>query len=75
MLSVISAALKEKVPYDVQSSFAIILMVKRNLIVLLSLSSWCLMICVWLFFVVPWVCMLLVILVVTDLLTYSFFKS
>ena len=37
------------------SSFAIILMGKRELIVLLSLSSWCLVIVVWLFLVVPWV--------------------
>ena len=38
------------------SSFAIILMGKRELVALLSLSSWCLVIVVWLFLVVPWVC-------------------
>ena len=39
----------------VHSSFAIILMGKRELVALLSLSSWCLMIVMGLFFVVPWV--------------------
>ena len=42
----------------VNSSFAIILMGKRGLVALLSLSSWCLMIVVWLFLAVPWVCSL-----------------
>ena len=41
----------------VNSSFAIILMGKRELVALLSLSSWCLVIDVWLFLVVPWVCL------------------
>ena len=36
---------------------------RRDLVSLLSLSSWCLVIVVWLFFVVPWVCLQLVILV------------
>ena len=39
----------------VPSSFAIILMGKKELVALLSLSSWCLMIIVWLFLAVPWV--------------------
>ena len=41
----------------VHSSFAIILMGKRELVDLLSLSSWYLVIVVWLFLVVPWVCL------------------
>ena len=39
----------------VHSSFAIILMGKRELVALLSLSSWCLVIVVWLFLAVPWI--------------------
>ena len=42
----------------VHSSFAIILMVKRELVALLSLPSWCLAIVVRLFLAVPWVCLL-----------------
>ena len=41
----------------VYSSFAIILMEKRDLVALLSLSSWCLVMVVWLFLAVPWVCL------------------
>ena len=50
----------------VPSSFAIILMGKRGLVALLSLSSWCLVIVVWLFFVVPWVSLQFVIVVFPD---------
>ena len=50
----------------VPSSFAIILMGKRELVALLSLSSWCLVIVVWLFLVVPWVCLQFVIVVFPD---------
>ena len=50
----------------VLSCFAIILMGKRELVALLSLSSWCLMIAVWLFLAVPWVCMQFVIVVFPD---------
>ena len=39
------------------SSFATILMEKRELVARLSLSSWCLMIFVWLFLALPWVCL------------------
>ena len=39
----------------VHSSFAIILLGKRELVALLSLFSWCLMIVVWLYLTVPWV--------------------
>ena len=45
----------------VPSSFAMI--GKRELDALLSLSSWCLVIVVWLFLVVPWVCLEFVIVV------------
>ena len=47
----------------VHSSFAIILMGKRELVALLSLPSWCLVIVVRLFLAVPWVCLQFVILV------------
>ena len=50
----------------VHSSFAIILMGKRELVALLSLSSWCLMMVVWLFLAVPWVCLRFVIVVFPD---------
>ena len=50
----------------VHSSFAIIFMGKRELVALLSLSSWCLVIVVWLFLAVPWVCLQFVIVVFPD---------
>ena len=50
----------------VPSSFAIILMGKRELVALLSLSSLCLVICVWLFLAVSWVCLQFVIVVFPD---------
>ena len=50
----------------VPSSFAIILMGKRELIALLSLSSLCLVIVVWLFLAVSWVCLQFVIVVFPD---------
>ena len=50
----------------VHSSFAIILMGKGKLVALLRLSSWCLVIVVWLFLAVPWVCLLFVIVVFPD---------
>ena len=50
----------------VPSSFAIILMGKRELVALLSLSSWCLLIVVWLFLAVPWGCLRFVIVVFPD---------
>ena len=45
------------------SSFTITMMGKRELVALLSLSSWCLMTVVWLFLAVPWVCLQFVIVV------------
>ena len=52
--------------FYVHSSFAIILMGKTELVALLSLSSWCLMMVVWLFLAVQWVCLLFVIVVFPD---------
>ena len=48
--------------------FAIILMGKREreLVALLGLSSWCLVIVVWLFLAMPWVCLRFVIVVFPD---------
>ena len=48
------------------SSFAIILMGKRELVVLLSLSSWFLVNVVWLFLAVPRVCLQYVIMICPD---------
>ena len=50
----------------VHSSFAIILMGKRELVAVLSLSSWYLVFVVWLFLAVPWVCLQFVIVVFPD---------
>ena len=50
----------------VHSSFAIILMGNRELVDLLSLSSWCLVIVVSLFLAVPWVYLQFVIVVFPD---------
>ena len=44
-------------------SFAIILMGKKELVALLSLSSLCLVIVVWLFLAVQWACLQFVIVV------------
>ena len=52
----------------IHSSFAIPLMGKRELVVLLSLSSsLCLLIIMWLFLAVAWVCLQFVIVVFPDL--------
>ena len=50
----------------VNSSFAIILMGKRELVALLGLSTWCFVMLVWLFLAVPWVCLPFVIAVFPD---------
>ena len=50
----------------VHSSFVIILMGKGKLVALLSLSSCCFLMVVWLFLAVPWVCLLFVIVVFPD---------
>ena len=49
----------------VHSCFATILIGKRELAALLSLSSWCLVIVVWLFLSVPWVYLQFVIVILT----------
>ena len=48
------------------SSFAVILMGKRELVDLLCSSSWCLVIVVWLFLTMLWVCLQFVIVVFPD---------
>ena len=53
----------------VHSSFAVILMEKRELVALLSLASWCLVVVVRLFLTVPWVCLQFVIVVFPIILT------
>ena len=50
----------------VPSSFAIILMGKKELVALLSLSSWCLVVVVRLFLAVQWVSLQFVIVVFPD---------
>ena len=50
----------------VHSSTAIILMGKRELVALLGLSSWCLVVVMWLFLVVPWGCLRFVNVVFPD---------
>ena len=50
----------------VHSSFAIFLMGKRELAALLSLSSLCLVMVVWLFLAVPWICLRFMIVVFPD---------
>ena len=50
----------------VNSSIAIILMGKRELVALLNLSAWCLMMVEWLFLAVPWGCLRFVIVVFPD---------
>ena len=50
----------------VPSSFKTILMEKKELVGLLSLSSWRLVMVVWLFLAVSWVCLHFVIVVFPD---------
>ena len=50
----------------VHSCFAVILIGKRELVALLRLSSWCLVIAVWLFLTIPRVCLQFVIVVLPD---------
>ena len=50
----------------VHSSFAIILMGKRQLVALLGSSSWCLVMVVWYFLAVSWVCLRFVIVILPD---------
>ena len=48
------------------SSFAITLIGKKELVALLNLSSWCHVIVVWLFLAVPWVCLQFVVVAFSD---------
>ena len=50
----------------VHSGVAITLMGKRDLVALLSLSSWCLVMVRWLFLAVPWGCLRFVIVGFSD---------
>ena len=59
----------------VHSSIAIILMGKRELIVLLDLFSWCLVMVERLFLAVPWGCLQFVIVVFPDHTHLLFFGS
>ena len=52
--------------FNVNSSIAIILMGKRELIALLDLSLWCLVMVERLFLAVPWGCLRFVIVVFPD---------
>ena len=65
-MRVISCSMLCSTLFYVHSSFAIILMGKRKLVALLSLSSWCLLMVVWLLLAMPWVCLLFVIVVFPD---------
>ena len=55
--------------------FAIILMGKRELVALFGLSSSCLVVVVWLFPTVPWVCLQFVIVVFPDHTHLIFFYT
>ena len=55
----------------VHFSFEITLTEKRELVALLSLSSWCLVMVEWLFLAVPWGCLRFLIVVFPDH-THSF---
>ena len=59
----------------VRSSIAIILVGKRELVALLSLSSWRLVIVVWLFLAVPLVCLRFVIMVFPEHTHLLFLKT
>ena len=58
----------------VHSSFATILLGKRELVALLCLSSWCLVIVVWLFLTRPHVCLQFVIVVFPDHTHLNFYR-
>ena len=58
--------------FYVHSSFAIISVEKREMVVLLSLSSWCLVMAVLLFIAVPFVCLQFLIVAFPDFFNYYF---
>ena len=59
----------------VHSSFAVISMGTRELVALHSLSSWCLVIIVWLFLAMAWVCLQFVIVIFPDRTHLLFLES
>ena len=59
---------------NVHSRFAIVLMGMGGLFALLGLSSWCVVVVVWLFLALPCVCLWFVILVFPDH-THLLFKN
>ena len=60
---------------NVHSSFAVISMETRELVALLSLSFWCLVIIVWLFLAMAWVCLQFVIVIFPDRTHLLFLES
>ena len=66
MLCYVETRIEEGLQLVVQSSIAIILMGKRELIALLNLSSWCLVMVERLFLAVPRGCLQFVIVVFPD---------
>ena len=62
----LTVALYDETLLYVPSSFAIILVGKRELVALLGLSSWCLVIVVWLFLAVPCFFLQFMIVVLPD---------
>ena len=59
----------------VYSIFVIILMGKREPVALFSLSSWCLVMVVWLLLAVSWVCLRFVIVVFPNHTHFLFLKE
>ena len=59
----------------VNSSIAIILMGKRELVDLLNLSSWCLVMVKWLFLAMPWGCLRFLIVIFPDYTHYFCMKK
>ena len=51
---------------------SILVLQSRELVALLCFSTWCLMIVVWLFLMMPWVCLQFVIVVFPDHTHYFF---
>ena len=64
--TILKRARKNDTISDLNSSIAIILMGKRELVALLDLSSWCLVVVERLFLAVLWGCLRIVIVVFPD---------
>ena len=60
---------------NIHSSFAMILMGKRELVALLGLSSWCPVIFMSLFLAMAWICLQFVIVVFPDHTHLMFYVS